>query len=288
MSNTSIDQYVVVQWDDTIRLLAQQKESRLENTILDKGTITGGTFTANNLAPLEDMSENNVRHGDTEWADAEHSVRIGTMKDFFQALPLDKADIPKLKVNPNGEYMQSLLASWNRRKDKDIFNALLGRSQSKEGEFIELPADQIILDGDTGFTKNKIIFARKLFRKNESDQHNGEELFIAYNSDMLEAVLSDTTLTSSDYLAVRMLQDGDMSGKWLGINWIPYEAVKHEQGITTTAMWAKSAAYKGTGFIEGDIAKRPDKKNLLQTSMAASYGVVRVEEKKVVAIKFKE
>ena len=74
-----ITQAFVKQWDDTIRLQAQQKESRLESTVTDKGNITGESFTANRLAPLEDTPENNVRHGDTTWSQPNHSTRVAVM-----------------------------------------------------------------------------------------------------------------------------------------------------------------------------------------------------------------
>lgn len=286
MSNT-ITQAFVIQWDDTIRMLAQQKVSRLEAAIFDKGNITGESFTANRLAALEDTPENTVRHGDTEWSESTHSTRVALMKDFYQALPVDRADEPKVLANPNGAYMESLVAAWNRRKDSIIYNALIGNSQNKEGGLVALPAGQKIVAGATAFTKSKIITAKKIFRKNEADQHNGEELYITYNSEMLEDVLADTTLTSADFMAVKMLQEGDVTGKWMGVNWIPYEKLLLTGGTTYTAvMWAKSAAHRGTGFVEGKSQRRADKKDTMQVSMAGSYGAVRVEEEKVVTIDF--
>jgi hypothetical protein len=282
----SITQAFVQQWDTTIRQQAQQKQSRLASTVFDKGTITGESFTANRLAPLEDTPQNTVRHGDTEWSDATHTTRVALMQDFYQALPVDRADEPKVLANPTGAYMDSLVSAWNRRQDKLIFNALIGNSQTKEGALIALPAGQKIVAGATGFTKAKIITARKIFRKNEADQHNGEELFLPYNSEMLEDILADTTLTSADFMAVKMLQDGDVSGKWMGVNWIPYEGIQLVSTTYSTVMYAKSALHRGTGFVEGKSQRRGDKKDTMQVSMAASFGSVRVEEEKVVQIDF--
>lgn len=287
MSNT-ITQAFVQQWDDTIRLQAQQKESRLASTVFDRGNITGESFTANRLAPLDDTPQNTVRHGDTQWSEVTHSTRVALMQDFYQALPVDRADEPKVLANPNGSYMESLIAAWNRRKDSIIFAALLGNSQAKDGSLVALPSGQKIAAGATAFTKSKILTARKIFRKNEADNHNGEEIFCAYTSDMLASILADTTLTSADWMAVKMLQDGDVSGKWMGINWIPYEKVAFNSGTSTysTAMWTRSALHRGTGFVEGKSQRRGDKKDTMQVSMAASFGAVRIEEEKVVQIDF--
>lgn len=286
---SDISQAFVKQWDDTIRLLAQQKDSRLEATVTDRGTITGESFTANRLAALEDTPENTTRHGDTVWSDPDHSTRVALMRDFYQALPVDRADEPKLMANPNGAYMQNLLSAWGRRKDNIIFQALIGNSTNKEGGTVALPSGQLILNGSAGFTKTKILSARKLFRANEADQHNGEELFMVYTAAMLEDILADTTLTSADYMAVKMLQEGDVSGKWCGFTWVPFEGINTDvvsAGVASTVAYAKSALHKGTGFVEGKSQRRADKKDTLQVSMAGSFGATRVEEEKVVRIDF--
>lgn len=287
MSNT-ITQAFVIQWDNTIRLQAQQLDSRFAGCVTDRGSITGESFTANRLAPLDDMPANTVRHGDTVFSEATHSTRVGLMQDYFQALPVDRNDEPKLLANPlSGSYMSSLVAAHNRKKDQIIYSALIGNAQTKDGAQVALPSSQIITASATGFTKAKLLTARKMFRKNEADSHNGEELYIVYTAEMLEDILADTTLTSADFLAVKMLQDGDVSGNWMGFKWKPYEGVQITGGNTArTVAWAKSAIHFGSGYVEGTAGRRKDKKNLMQVDMGASHGAVRVEEEKVVAIDF--
>ncbi len=283
----SITQAFVVQWDTQIKLLAQQQDSRLWGSLTDRGSITGESFTTNLLAAIEDTPENTVRHGDTTWSDAIHTTRVALMQDFYQALPVDRNDEPKLLANPlSGSYNASLMAAWNRRKDKIAYRALVGNAQAKDGTIITLPSSQKIVAGGTGFTKAKLITARKIFRKNEADNHNGETLNIVYTSEMLEDILSDTTLTSADFLAVQMLQKGDVTGNWMGFNWIPYEGIDVSAGTYTTVAFAKSAVQTGTGFVEGKASRRPDKKDLMQVSMAGSVGAARTEETKVVTIDF--
>jgi len=286
MSDTVTRQFVT-QFDTSLRLLAQQKDSRLRATVFDRGTIEGSSFTINNLDKVE-MDENTVRHGDTIWSDIDHTARTVPMRDFFKALPLDKADIPKMKVNPvtGGQYMQQLVAARNRKIDDIIFAAALGTINSVDGSTgpYTLPAGQIIAAGGTGFTKAKIIQARSIFRANEAD--DGEELYMLWDSLAMTQILADTTLTSADFMAAKMLQEGNVSGKWLGFNWIPYERTTIAGAVHTTAAYAKSAIHFGMGFEEGDVAKRPDKKNSLQVSMAGSYAAGRQDEKKVVQISF--
>lgn len=285
MSDT-ITQAFVQQWDDTIRLNAQQKVSRLEATVVDRGQITGESFTANFVAPLDDTPEVTNRHGDTVWSEITHSTRVGLMRDFYQALPVDRNDRPKLLANPNGAYQESLIAAWNRRKDALIYRALMDAAQLKSGGTATVPGTQIVVHGNTGMTKAKLLQAKGLFRKNEADEHNSEELFILYNSVMLEDLLTDTQLTSADFMAVKLLQEGDLKGKWLGFNWIPYERLDFAASTYTTVAYTRSAVHKGMGFVEGKAQTRADKRDTWQVSMAGSFGAVRVEETRVVKIEF--
>lgn len=288
IGGNTITQAFVQQFDSTIQMQAQQKTSRFEPRVHGRGNITGESFTANKLAAVEDTPENNVRHGDTTWSTATHSTRVALMRDFYQALPVSRSDEPKLLANPSGEYMNSLLSAWNRRKDSIIFTAALGAAQLKDGSTVALPSGQKILHGSTAMSKAKIITAKKIFRKNEADEQSDDpqELYLAYTSEMLEDILSDTTLTSADFMAVKMLQEGNISGKWCGFNWVPYESVQLSGGVYSTIAWAKSSIHFGTGFFEGKSQRRGDKKDMLQVSAAGSVGAVRVWEEGVVEIQF--
>lgn len=288
MSDT-ITQAMVQQFDNGIRLLSAQMDSRLRQSVTDRGTITGESFTINNLDPSGRLQADNVRHGDTIFSDHAHTTRVVTMRDFFDAIPLDRSDIPKMVVNPvtGGHYAKTLLSKYNRECDQWIYRACRDSQMLKDGSTVALPSAQKIAHGSTGFTKAKLLQARKIFRANEKDQHTGEELYIGYTADMLEDVLSDTTLTSADFMAVQMLQDGDVSKRWMGFNWIPFEGIDPVSSSTYyTVAWAKSAIHIGYGFMESRVDRRADKKNLFQTSLNASIGAGRQDEDGVVEIAY--
>lgn len=274
------------QFDSALRMAAQQKESRLQSKVTDRGTIEGSTFTINNLGSAGFLDENVVRHGDTTWSEITHSARLVYMRDYFKALPLDRADIPKMTVNPvtGGQYMQALVAAKNRRIDQLIYQSMGATITSVDGlTSYTLPAGQIIVNGATGLTKAKLIQAKVLMSAQELDD---EECYIAYNSVALGEILSDSTLTNVDFMAGKMLQEGRLPGAFLGFNWVKYEALTKVSTVYTTYAWTKDAIHFGRGFEEGDVAKRADKKNTLQVSMAASYGAGRQDENKVVQIDF--
>jgi hypothetical protein len=287
MSTTITTQFVTA-WDTALRLEAQQKDSRLMGTVTDKGTIEGASFTINNLGALGDFDENTVRHGDTIWSEIDHTARNAVMRNFYKALPVDRADVPKLKANPlSGGYMQSLMAVKNRKCDSIIYQAALNPISSVDGlTSYVLPAGQKIAGNGLGFTKIKLIQAKSIFRANEADEEAGEELHILYNDVMLQQLLSDTTFTSTDFVAMQMLQSGSLKGSWMGFRWIPYQGFNKAGAVFSTVAYTKTAVHFGKGFEEGKVQNRADKKDTTQVSMAASYGAGRQDDKKVVQIDF--
>ena len=287
MTATVTTQFVQ-QFDRSLRTAVQQVESRLQRTVTDRGTIEGATFTINNLGALGLLDENVQRHGDTLWSEIEHSARLAAMRDFFKALPLDRADIPKMAVNPvtGGQYMSQLIAARNRTIDAIIFKALGATITTVDGATsYVLPSTQKIVGGGTGMTKAKVIQARTLFRANEADEMNGQKLYMLYNAVVLGQLLADTTLTNNQYGNLVSLQEGKVHD-FMGFEWIPYEALNVAAGVYTTFAYTKEAINFGRAYEEGDVAKRPDKKNSWQVSMASSYGAGRQDEKKVVSIDF--
>lgn len=286
---SAIPNWFVTQWDNAIRIEASQKESRLQSTVFDRGSITGESFTVNNLADDGSLLDaNTVRHGDTELSLETQSARIAQMQDFYRATLLDRNDIPKMLVNPvtGGDYMRNMMSRKNRRIDDIIYQAARATVTLKDASTIVLPATQKVAVGGTAFTKAKLITTRKIFRRNEADKYAGEDLYILYNDEMLEDILSDTTLTSADFLAVKMLQEGDVSKNWMGFNWVPYNGISKVGTDYFTIAYAKSGIHFGRGYEEGKVTQRGDKKDAWQVSMGASYGAVRQDEKKVVEISF--
>ncbi|HFZ1662652.1 TPA: phage capsid protein [Klebsiella aerogenes] len=287
----------ITQFHDSFEIAAQQKDSRLQAAIHDRGSITGASFTINDMGSIE-MKQITTRFGDTEWDVPEAGTRNALMADYAAFVPVEKRDLRKLLADPQGPYLQLTLAAANRKKDDVIYRALLDtvlRKTSDTGAYapVALPASQKIIAGGTGLTKAKLIAAKAMFRRNECDEQNGEELFITYNSDMLTQILSDTTLTSADFMAVKMLQEGAVNQNWLGFKWLAYEKLDSveagDPAVTTkTAVaWCKTAVHFGTGEeYHVDIGPRRDKNNTIQISVDASYGAGRAAENKVVAIDF--
>lgn len=279
--------------DSFVEALAQ-KESRLQSTVIDRGMISGSSFTINSIGTTEMEAVTN-RYEDKRVSEVDNGTRVVYMADYDKAIGVDGFDIPKLAADPSYKYVSLLTEAANRRKDKTIYRALLDSVVTKTSETgfgtTSIPPGQIVVAGGTGFTKAKVIFARSLFRANECDNENGEELNILYDDNVVRAVMADTTLTSADYMAVQMLQSGQVAKNWLGFNWIPYQALDNGAGGATearTVAYAKSAVHVGVGIdVKTEIGQNKAKRGHPTEAYGwMSLGAGRTDEKKVVVIDF--
>ncbi len=283
-----------IQFHDSFFLRLQQKVSRFQGKVTDRGMIDGSSFTTNNIGLVE-AQQVNGRYQDKQAQDIEHETRLAYMADFdVGPLVVDSFDLAKLVADPTYRYVDLCIAAANRRRDKTIYRAALDPAMSRSTEgatptLVAIPAAQQIAAGGTGFTKAKLIQTKSLFRANEADEFNEEELSISYDSVMLRQLLSDTTLTSADFMAVKMLQEGKLADKWMGFNWIPYNALDVPAANTSrTAAWAKSGIQFGTGIaVKTDISENKSKRgNPHEVYAWMSFGAVRQDDQKVVQIDF--
>lgn len=278
-----ITEAFVQQFGDNFKHLAQQNSSRFEGAVTIEPNITGMSKSINRLGQRT-AQRRLTRHGDTPINDQPHSTRYVDLFDWEDGDMLDDQDKVRMLADPTSDYVKAMVAALNRSKDDVIVASLGGNSRSTTGS-VALPAAQKIAVGGTGLTKAKLIQAKRLFRAAEADEEAGEELYIGYSSSALSDILSDTTLTSADFLAGQMLQSGTLKGKWLGFNWIPSERFTKVSTTRYLYAWAKSGVTLGIGSnVMTRIGEDPGKGFNVRAYAKMSLGAVRVEEEKVVEI----
>lgn len=278
-----ITEAFVQQFADNFLHVAQQMQSRFEPCVTIEPNIVGMSKSVNRLGQRT-AQRRTTRHGDTPINDQPHSTRYVDLFDWEDGDMIDDQDKIRMLVDPQSDYVKAMVASLNRAKDDVVLTGMGGASRSSSGDIL-LPASQKIVVGGSGLTKAKIIQARKMFRKNEADSHNGEELFITYTASAAADILADTTLTSADYLAGQFLQQGDVVGKWMGFTWIPSERSPLTGTTRSLYAWTKSGIVLGKGQgIVTKVGEDPGKGFNVRVYAKMSIGSVRVEEEKVVEI----
>lgn len=265
--------------------LAQQMESRFESTVRVESGIVGDSKKINRIGATA-AQKKTTRHGDTPLIETPHSTRWIDLDDYEWADLVDELDKKKMLASPDSDYLKAGIAAMNRSKDDVIYAAMRGAARTSAGT-TALPAGQKIAVGAAGLTKAKLVSARKLFRSNEADRENGEELYITYGAEQLEDLLNDTNLTSLEYNTVMSLLEGDIAkGRTLmGFKPIPSERLTKTGTDRFVCCWAKSGVALGIGAeITTRLTERADKSYAMQPYARMSIGAVRIEEAKVVEI----
>ncbi|MBM5460283.1 hypothetical protein H8F21_22215 [Pseudomonas sp. P66] len=280
-----ITEAFVQQFADNFKHVAQQSMSRFESAVTIEPNIVGMSKSVNRLGQRT-AQRRTQRHGDTPINDQPHSTRFVDLYDWEDGDMVDDQDKIRMLVDPTSDYVKAMVAGMNRAKDDVIVSAFGGGSRSTQGGIVvPLPASQKIAVGGTGLTKAKIIQAKKIFRLNEADEEAGEELYMGYHAQALVDILADTTLTSADFMAVKMLQEGTLKGTWMGFRWIPSERFAKTGNTRFVYAWAKSGVVLGKGKeITTEVGKDPGKGFNVRIYAKQSLGAVRVEEEKVVEI----
>lgn len=280
------------QFHDTFVHAVQQKESRFSGCVEDRGMIVGSSFTVNKIGLVETRQVTG-RYQDKVAQEVAHETRIANMFDHDAGpIVVDSFDLPKLTADPTYKYVDLLVAAMNRLKDLTIYNALLDAASTRVADAgaitsSTLPVGQQIAAGGTALTKAKIIQAKHLFLANEVDED--EELFIAYDAVAARQIMADTTLTSADFMAVKMLQAGEVAKNWMGFTWIPYHRLRAPAANTArTVAWSKSAVHFGMGIdMKTDVSENKTKRGHPVEAYAwTSLGAVRENELKVVQIDY--
>jgi len=283
MSNFVTEAFVQ-QFADNFMHLSQQMSSRFERAVTVESGIKGASKSINRLG-ARTAQRRTARHGDTPINDQPHSTRFIDLFDWEDGDMLDDQDKIRMMADPTSEYTKAMVQALSRAKDEVIITALAGNARSSTGN-VALPAAQKIAVGGTGLTKAKMIQTRKIFRANEADEENGQELFMGYSSTALSDLLSDTTLTNSEVNTVLSLQSGQLrEGKLMGFTMIPSERFAKISTTRYLYAWAKTGVALGIGEdIKVRIGEDPGKGYNMRPYAKMSLGAVRVEEEKVVEI----
>jgi hypothetical protein len=279
-----ITEAFVNQFADNFKHVAQQMMSRFEGKTLVESGIVGASKSINRLGKRT-AKKRTVRHADTPINDQPHSTRFIDLTDWEDGDMVDDQDKIRMLVDPTSDYVRAMVQSLNRAKDDVCIEAALSTARVTGGT-AALSAGQIIAVGGTGMTKAKLIQARALFRQNEADEEDGEELYIAYGHTQLSDLLSDTTLTNTEYQTVMSMMGGSFAGaKLFGFTPVPTERLTLTATTRKCFAWAKSGLSQGVGQdIVSRVGEDPGKSFNIRVYAKMSIGAVRVEEEKVVEI----
>ena len=272
----------VKQYTDNIRLLAQQKGSKLRNTVqVDTNFV--GEFKFYDQLGADEMEEKLTRNQDTPVDKADHRRRRITKRDFVHNKLLDLEDELAMIVDPKGKYSISAGYAAGRKMDDVLIEAMDATAfTGKEGSTsTSFDANNIIAAGGNNLTKTKMLSAKQLLDDADVEE---EDRHIAVAPSQIIALLGTVEVASSDYNTVKALVQGEIN------TWLGFLFHKTTRMVVTASIrkcfawhsWALQLAIQKEPTARAD--QRPDKNYAWQVFMSMSIGATRLEEARIVEI----
>ncbi len=282
---STIETAFVQQYQNTMIMLCQQKDSRLEGCTIPPVKQEGEYLYWERLGPSEAI-ELTTRHSDTPNIDPEHTRRRQAAQTYVWSTLLDGKDARRMLVDPKGPYQETARNAMRRRKDRLILAALGGVAyEGKTGTTaVALPSAQKIPHGSSGMTLAKLLTAKQMLDEAEAD---GKRWVVCTAVDIIK-LLNTTEVKSADYNTVRALAQGQLD-TFLGFKFIQTELIYLENG-SSSATWYSYAFTEGAiGFgtlqdITVRLSERDGKNYAWQPYVSMDMGATRVEDARVIEI----
>jgi hypothetical protein len=285
--------------DANVTHLAQQKRSKSAGSTRRRDGVVGKTFPFNRIDQLE-MGLITTRDGTTVYANPDQSKRRAVLQDYGLAVLIDEFDEIKTLTNPQSEHAQVLAYARERRIDRFLFSVpatgvggIIGLATTVD-EAAETSGTQAmtaanqIANGGTGLTMAKLRTAIGLLDNADVDEN---DRYMAASPDGILDLLSDSTVTSSDFASLKALEAGTfpMDHTWMGFHWRKTTLLPKTGNIRSAMAWQKNAVGLAVGLVsEVRISDNPERWNNTQVVIKLSAGAVRIDERGVVQIDYDE
>jgi len=285
--STQITTAFVEQYKSNVLHLAQQKGSRLRDTVRFE-SVTGKNHFFERIGAVS-AQKRTSRHSDTPRMDTPHSRRRVSMDDYDWADLIDQEDKVRMLITPQSEYAMAGANAMGRAMDTAIIEAAVGNAYGgvAGGTTVVLPSAQKVVHGSAGLTVAKLLSAKEILDGADVDPE--EERFCILSAKQVTDLLNTTEVKSSDYNTVKALAQGQLD-TFLGFKFIRSERLGTDtNGDRQVTVYNKSGLGLAMGSeIQTRISERDDKNYATQVFLSMTIGATRVEDEKVVEIACQE
>ena len=275
----TIDQAFIEEYEDNVRHLAQQMETRLRPRVYEVSS-GGEAYNFERLAPT-DAVEKTGRRVPTAYVDDVWSRRVAQPKTFNHTMTIEHEDKVQMLVNPDSNYAHNQAMAMNREVDKLIIEACSADVLDGDGVLIPLPATQIIGDGLSPISFDLMTASQEQFMSDEimPDEHK----ICVVGPTQVRKLMQLTENTSSDYVHVQALQQYGIAPNWLGYTWIVSNLL---ESPAVGELYCLAFTMKGIGLAVNQdtftrIGENPAMSYMWQVFSQWTMGAARVEDEHV-------
>ena len=261
-------------YSQNIMQLAQQKYSKLINTVYMKPNVRGKTFFQDQIGEWE-METKGGRNVDTPNNDPVLGRRMGIMVDYHDNRMLDRGDELKSISDPRSAYTIAAAQSLGRKIDDVIVGAIRGSAYTGETGSVTAPTAAIIAVTAASMSLAFILSAKKALDDKDVEM---EDRYMVVNTEALSSMLDVTEIGSSDYNSVKALVRGEID-TYLGFKWIMSTRVNSSDVGYAYQKYGICLAMGAAPMVRTD--ERSDKSYSWQVYYELNIGAVRLEENRV-------
>ena len=275
---------MVQQYNATIQILMQQKDSRLGGAVRVEPLV--GEYGFFDQIGETAAVKRTGRHADTPRVDTPHLRRRVQGYPYDWADLVDNFDTPRLLTDPTSKYVQNAVFALNRSKDAELaaaFNATAYGGKDGTTAYTFDTTNNKIVNGSTGLTLAKLLQAKTILDDNEVDEDG--RFVVASAQEINTDLLNTTEVKSSDYNTVKALAAGQIN-TFLGFTFIRYgKLTKSSTTVRECFAWQKNSMLMAVNKdIITDVGPRRDKNMAIQAYAGVMIGATRMDEKGIVQI----
>lgn len=261
---------------------AYQADAVLRNTVRLRSGVQGATHKFPKIGA--GVATVRVPQTDVTPLNVDYSQATVTLADYIAAEYSDIFNQAKVNFDEKRELVQVVGKAIGRRADQIVIDAIAGSGTS-------LTVSNDIGGTDTNLNVAKLREAKRLMDANNVPM---DDRYLLIHASNLSNLLSETSVTSSDFNTVKALVQGDIN-TFLGFNFITI-GDRSEGGLTgggsgsdrTVYAWHKSAVGMAEGMgIRSEINYIPEKTSWLVASML-SAGATAIDAGGIVSISCRE
>jgi len=264
-------------YGQNIMQLAQQKYSKLINTVYMRPNVRGKTFFQDQIGTWS-MSTKGGRNVQTPNNDPALARRMGVMLDYHDNRMLDRGDELKCISDPRSAYTIAAARSLGRKID-DVIIAAAVSTTTASGETGSTTAPTTATVAITTGTLDILHVAAFKKALDDSDVEQ-EDRYLVITPTLLQSALNQDKLTSSDYAAIKALVQGEID-TFMGFKWIVSTRISEQSGLEGL-VYQKNAiclAMATQPLVRTD--ERADLSYSWQIYYELNCGAVRLEEARI-------
>lgn len=278
----TIENVYIQTFENNVRHLAQQSQSRLRMCVQEKGVSSEKhnweTMGANEAAPKAGP-RSPTPENDSDWG-----RRASIAETFDIGDSTEQEDPVQMLVDPNSNITRSIGMAMRRQQDDVIITAATGPSRDGDGAVVPFDPDQIVGDGTVPFSFDGVTEVFEKFMEHDIDPDVTKYMVIGPKQ--LRKMQQLTEYTSSDYVNIKALASSGFVKAWMGFDWIVSTRLNDPVGdgseLDCFAMTDRAIGLQMNRDITTRVAEDPSTSFLWRIYAYMTLGAIRVEDEQLV------